>query len=72
MLLVDEHPRGGQKPAPIIGDAEIERITQIVIGPAAPFLGVPYALPAKHLASHISIEFPILLFFLLIIASDIP
>src|SRR5215475_5108653 len=53
MFLVDEHARRGPDPAAVIGHAEIERITQIVICAAAPFLGRPYTLPAEHFARHI-------------------
>src|SRR5882724_3617086 len=50
VVFVDEHPRRGPNPAPVVGHAQIERITQIVIGAAAPLLCVPYAPPAKDLA----------------------
>src|SRR5216684_4166176 len=71
MVLVDEHPGRRPNPAPVVGHAEIERITQIVIGPPAPFLGVPYAPPAKHLACHISVEFPLFFFLFLVLDRDI-
>src|SRR5882672_8615379 len=71
VVLVDEHPRRGPNPAPVVGHAEIERITQIVIGPAAPFLGAPYAPPAEHLACHVSVEFPLFFFLFLVLDRDI-
>src|SRR6266446_7337675 len=71
VVFVDEHPRRGPNPAAVVGHAEIERITQIVIGPAAPFLCVPYAPPAKHLACHISVELPLFLFLFLVLDWDI-
>src|SRR5260370_40143573 len=71
MVLVDEHPRRGPNPAPVVGHAEIERITQIVIGPPAPFLGAPYAPPAEHLACHVSVEFPLFFFLFLVLDRDI-
>src|SRR5258708_12188160 len=67
VVLVDEHPRRGPNPAPVVGHAEIERITQIVIGPAAPFLGAPYTPPAEHLACHVSVEFPLFFFLFLVL-----
>src|SRR6266481_4105933 len=71
VVLVDEHPRRRPNPAPVVGHAEIERITKIVIGPPAPFLGAPYAPPAKHLACHISVEFPLFFFLFLVLERDI-
>src|SRR5258708_8689869 len=71
VVLVDEHPRRGPNPAPVVGHAEIERITQIVIGPPAPFLGAPYAPLAEHLACHVSVEFPLFFFLFLVLDRDI-
>src|SRR5215470_4755152 len=53
VVLIDEHPSRSPNPSPVVGHAEIERITEIVIGPPAPFLRAPDAPPAKHLACHI-------------------
>src|SRR5579884_2872254 len=50
VIFVYEHPRRRPNPAAVVRHAEIEGITQIVIGPAAPFLRVPYASPGKHVA----------------------
>src|SRR5258708_8632079 len=71
VVLVDEHPSRGPNPAPVVGHAEIERITEIVIGPPAPFLCAPYAPPAKHLACHISVELPLFFFLFLVLDRDI-
>src|SRR5215470_2426894 len=71
VVLVDEHPSRSPNPSPVVGHAEIERITEIVIGPPAPFLGAPYPPPAEHLACHISVELPLFFFLFLVLDRDI-
>src|SRR5487761_351288 len=77
MVFVHQYSRRGQNPAPIVWNPKIESVAQIVIGSTSSFLGVPNASPTENLARHISVEFPLLLFLLLVhtgsveLASDI-
>src|ERR1700753_2359853 len=58
VFLVDHHFGRGPDPAPVIGHAEIERVTEIVIGAPPPFFGIPNAAPAEHFAGHVGVELP--------------
>src|SRR5579871_3697416 len=71
MFFVDEHTSRRPNPASVVRHAEIERITEIIVGPAAPFTRVPYAPPGEHLACHVSVEFPLLFFLLLVMDGGI-
>ena len=41
------------------------------LGPAAPFLGIPYAAPPEHLTGNVGIQFPELLLLFLVTDRDI-
>ena len=71
MFLVDEHLGRRPNPTPVVRHPKIERIAEIVIGPAAPLFSRPRPPPAEHLAGHISIEFPLFFFFFLVVDWDI-
>src|SRR5271155_44359 len=64
MVFVDQHSGSSQNPTPVIWDAHIERIAQIIVGSTAPFLRIPYSPPSESLARHIGVEFPLFLFLL--------
>src|SRR5271166_3020738 len=55
VVLVDQHSGGGPNPASVVREAVVERLTQIVVAPATPFLGIPHAPPSEHLAGHIGV-----------------
>src|SRR5579875_970770 len=61
MVFIHEHSSCRQNPSPATGDAEIERIAQIIVGAPTPFLRVPYTSPAKNFARNIRVQFPLLL-----------